>query len=236
ELREDLERRGVLRNPLVVDETTNVVLDGMHRRRALSDLGLEYAPVCRIDYADPVIEVGTWTKRFDPAAAAVVAEAPVEWHAVVEAGAPSNEVPERPVLVVEGTRYELDVTLDALEHYSATLERLEAAFRNRGFVPTLIPDTTAVGSETVYLRQPRPSKATVVRAATERIMLPANASRHVVPYRPVGVDVPLEFLDGPLNRANRRLVDHLEDRRPDSHTGPGLATDRAYDETVVDFS
>lgn len=48
---------GIIRNPLVADRRTRVILDGHHRHRILLELGLSKAPVFFVDYCDPGIRV-----------------------------------------------------------------------------------------------------------------------------------------------------------------------------------
>ncbi|MEM1550822.1 MAG: ParB N-terminal domain-containing protein, partial [Candidatus Bathyarchaeia archaeon] len=41
---------GVLKKPIVVDETTKVIIDGHHRVEALRLLGCKRVPACCVDY------------------------------------------------------------------------------------------------------------------------------------------------------------------------------------------
>jgi len=49
-LRDEIKSDGVLMRPIVVDEKTNVILDGHHRMEALGLLGCSRIPVCYVDY------------------------------------------------------------------------------------------------------------------------------------------------------------------------------------------
>ena len=58
-LRREILRDGVLRYPIVVDEKTGVILDGMHRWLALKSIGYESIPVLLVDvFQKPAIRVG----------------------------------------------------------------------------------------------------------------------------------------------------------------------------------
>lgn len=48
---------GVIRRPVIVDKTTNVVLDGHHRVQALRDLGAKRVPVVYVNYSDDGVRV-----------------------------------------------------------------------------------------------------------------------------------------------------------------------------------
>lgn len=56
QVRED----GALRQPVVVDQGTHVILDGHHRHAALGRLGCRLIPCYLVDYADPTIRVERW--------------------------------------------------------------------------------------------------------------------------------------------------------------------------------
>ena len=53
----DLIRDGVLREPVIIDRETKIILDGHHRCEALKKLGFSRVPVFPVDYSSPEIEV-----------------------------------------------------------------------------------------------------------------------------------------------------------------------------------
>jgi Ni,Fe-hydrogenase maturation factor len=58
-LRREILRDGVLKYPIIADEKTNVILDGMHRWLALKSLGYELIPVILVDvFKNQRIHVG----------------------------------------------------------------------------------------------------------------------------------------------------------------------------------
>ncbi len=58
-LRQEILRDGMLKYPVIADEETHVILDGMHRWLALKSLGYKYVPVMLVDaFQKPVIRVG----------------------------------------------------------------------------------------------------------------------------------------------------------------------------------
>ena len=59
-LKKTLLKDKVVRDPVMVDERTLVVLDGMHRIVALRELGYSYVPCCLIDYMLPSVKLGAW--------------------------------------------------------------------------------------------------------------------------------------------------------------------------------
>ena len=58
-LRREILRDGMLRYPIVADEKTHVILDGMHRWLALKSIGYKSIPVLQVDvFQKPTIRVG----------------------------------------------------------------------------------------------------------------------------------------------------------------------------------
>jgi len=56
----DLVRDGMIRDPIIVDERTMVILDGHHRYNALKHMGYKYVPVYLVDYSSDHIAVAAW--------------------------------------------------------------------------------------------------------------------------------------------------------------------------------
>ena len=61
ELTAEILRDGILRQPVLVDSESGVILDGHHRVRALKTLGCSLIPAYLVDYLDSGIEV--WPRR-----------------------------------------------------------------------------------------------------------------------------------------------------------------------------
>jgi hypothetical protein len=59
-LKQEILRDGILKYPIIADEKSHVILDGMHRWLALKSLGCTLIPVILVDLAhNPEIRVGT---------------------------------------------------------------------------------------------------------------------------------------------------------------------------------
>ncbi|MGE5486001.1 MAG: ParB N-terminal domain-containing protein [Ignavibacteriales bacterium] len=84
ELTEEIRRDGVLRQPVVVDARSGVILDGHHRVRALKGLGCTLIPAYLVDYSDAGIVV--WPRR---------AEIPVSKESVVRTGLSGRPYPPK---------------------------------------------------------------------------------------------------------------------------------------------
>ncbi len=60
QLRTVIEREGAIHEPILVEETHLVILNGHHRYAALRDLGCLRIPAYVVDYFDPRIELRLW--------------------------------------------------------------------------------------------------------------------------------------------------------------------------------
>jgi hypothetical protein len=60
ELAAEIKKDGILKDPIIVDQNTLVILDGHHRFNSLKLLGLKLCPCCLVDYQSDEIGVGCW--------------------------------------------------------------------------------------------------------------------------------------------------------------------------------
>ncbi len=148
ELEEEIKRDGYLRNPLIVDGKTGVVLDGNHRLEVLKRLGCAYVPVCLVNYDSREIKLDRWY----------------------------------PVLLGPGG---VERLLEILRKAGykvvyATREEAERMVNNREAVAAII--------------LPEVSKEEVRRRGQLGDLLPPKTTRHVIPDRPLNLNVPLSLL------------------------------------------
>ncbi len=59
-LQRELAHDGIVKDPIIVDKRTMVILDGHHRYNALKCMGYRYVPVCLVDYRNDRITVEAW--------------------------------------------------------------------------------------------------------------------------------------------------------------------------------
>lgn len=164
ELEEEIKRDGYLRNPLIVDGKTGVVLDGNHRLEVLKRLGCAYVPACLVNYDSDSIKLDRWY----------------------------------PVLLGPGGMEEL---LEVLRKagYKVVYTTREGAEEmvNRGeAVAAILP--------------PLVTKEEVRRRGRLGDPLPPKTTRHVIPNRPLNLNVPLSLLmdDGKtLEEKNRVFLE-----------------------------
>jgi len=59
-LQNEIKKDGCVRDPIIVDKNTMVILDGHHRWNLLLSLGAEFCPCCLVDYQSDEIGVACW--------------------------------------------------------------------------------------------------------------------------------------------------------------------------------
>lgn len=64
QVKDDLLVKGYIKNPVVVDQKNNIILDGHHRVAALKQIGVSKIPAFLVDYQDKKIKVTLRRKEF----------------------------------------------------------------------------------------------------------------------------------------------------------------------------
>jgi hypothetical protein len=221
----------VLSWPLVVDDASGLILDGSHRAVVLArEFGARFVLVQRVEVDAPDVRMGAWclviegvpAAAFDRARGALGLEAGVAGGLRCHYGGrayarPGSGGPETPDL-------------------AGALERL-LSVNGRPPRSRLVEDD-AVGpwlrvADAVVLRPPALDKATV-RARAPGALLPPKSTRFLLPYRVLGLAVPLAALAGP-REALAALLEG-ERARPLVCLGGDLTVDRRYPERLWQFA
>jgi len=249
ELATDLLKDSVLRDPVIVDEKTIVVLDGMHRAAALRQIGCARMPVCLVDYENPSIKVGTWYRTLSKEDTGSLVEELTRWN-IKTAESNMQEATKR---LEAGTA----AAFFATRQKCLTVESKEADVRqNFQLVACIEQMAKSLGYEVDYetesdalrkleegtaqliLVPPPITKQDVRRHGLRGDLFPHKATRHIIPARPLGIDVPIEILrnrDLELQQANRQLIEMLK-KKPLQRLDPGsLIENRRYEEQVFLF-
>lgn len=257
---EKIKRDGVFKDPIIVDEKTLVVLDGMHRVAAAKELGFKYIPVCLVDYDSPSIKLYAWSRvvklkestrtafrELEDASRVVVDSLSGLGYRLVrvpgvEAGFAMLDRREIAVLVVTptsiiGARH---VSRD-IKYLYDTVKRVETALENKGFEVGYYPERDSIelvsrGEAVAAVIPPVIRKEEVRTVALRGEVFVHKATRHVIPARPMNIRVPLDWLIGSLSIEEVRdlLYEHLS-RMSYKRLPPGTLLDRRYEEEVYYF-
>jgi len=261
EMLEDLVQRieedGVLMAPVVVDKETTVVLDGMHRVEALRILGCRFTCACLVDYKSPEIKVMRWCRTFSKhGRASMTISKPFDIQEVVKVAeeldlrlaprAIDREIdlarPYSMMLLGDSCYDVLTSSPDLLSAFDAVRE-LELRLRDMGFevgyrTAQEAKEMLKLKSVVAVLFPPKIEKEHVIETAKKGRVFTFKATRHIVPARPVGVDVPLSLLRDlslSVEEANERLSALLSQKRLRHLPQRGIWRGRRYDEDLYLF-
>lgn len=246
-LKANIVRDGIQTAPIIVDRNTHVVLDGMHRTAVLRELGCRFTCVCLLDYFDPNIRVQRWCRMIPAPFSAGDAEKMLD---DLDLRLEPFEVVESPedegslLLIFKDTAYKLisdgEDLVDSLKKSYKLERRLEDwGYRIRHCTESEAREQLTSGSYIATMYLPKVEKNQVLKVAKEKRVLTPKATRHMLPARPVAVNVPISLLQDreiTIKEANRRLADKLRDKKL-SRFDPGVEwMGRTYDEVLYVFS
>jgi len=240
---------GHVKHPVIVDSDSLVVLDGMHRVEALKQLGCIRIPVCMVDYSNPSITVECWYRVLNE-------NAPLSYvlKLISQMGFSSKKVRS------------IDVEALGVPPVFAALQSLNEAFlvcsnfRNlkeayghvKQIEEKLKNSSLSIGHETerdaflklregivnAVLLTPKLSKKAIVETALSGQVFAYKATRHVIPARPLRVNVPLALLQNEnktLEEANKELILSLQWRTLKHMPAGSVIEGRRYEEDVYIF-
>jgi hypothetical protein len=220
----------VLSWPLVVDAASGLILDGSHRAVVLArDFGARFAVVQKVTLDAPDVQVGSWCRVLEgvPAAAFETARHELGLAAGVREGLRCH---------YGGRVYGRSAPAGS-EAPDPVSEILQALSPNGHRHPMrLVEDDAAddwvAGPDVVVIRPPVLDKG-AVRRRTDGPLLPPKSTRFLLPYRVLGLAIPLAALAGSREALQAEL--ERQQARPLACLGAGLAVDRGYPERLWQF-
>jgi hypothetical protein len=247
-LSKEISADGVVHDPLIVDQNDYLILDGMHRFNSLKRLGCRFAPCCLLDYGSPKIKVGSWFRIFtvdDPISVAQnsLSKMNLDYSKRKVDATTMSYDSESIILTKDGTIFSLPSPLDPVER-CRTAVRVENHLVNDGHHVTYLSEVNAMQrlkSDTTNLAIALPvfRKEEIRDFGLEGRLLPHKITRHVIPSRPLAVDIPLTLLRNTAiscQEADGRLTELLARRRIDRKPPGSFVEGRRYDEELLVFS
>jgi hypothetical protein len=225
----------VLSWPLVVDAASGLILDGSHRAVVLArDFGARFTVIQRVALDAPDVRVETWCRVLERVPARAFDDA--RRALGLEAGGAA--APDQGLRCHYGGRVYARPGSSTPEAYGLVdeLERLLSS-NGRPRRARFVEDEAAAQwldtEDAVVLRPPVLDKATVRRRAPGAL-LPPKSTRFLLPYRVLGLALPLAALGGPPDALLAEL--DRERARPLACLGGGLTVDRRYAERLWQFA
>lgn len=250
-----LKNQAHLHNPIIVDEN-HVVLDGNHRAFAFKELEFKHIAACKIDYLHDQTKLRYWYRHLRNSPPLKVIKQVVE-----ELQGHLEEVSGKELLlksldenrlccgIQKGdafllVRFDKGVVDDAVSAYGV-FNRIQERLLGKGSLLEFIPCSyvhetdfcVALDRDETVLWSPRITKEMVITAAKQQKIFTPKATRHLIPARPLNVDVPTEWFreDISLEAINLRFVAHLKQKRI-RRLGPGqIVKGRYYEEELFVF-
>jgi len=240
-----IEKDGIVYHPVIVDEKSLVVLDGMHRVEALRRIGCIRMPVCLVDYFSPLIRVDRWYRTVKGGdVEGALAKAGIKYTTVKRQEAEdvvNNKSYPCSVLVRDFGFIIEEKFKDIYDAYQI-VSMIERVLTDRGLKIGYETEDDAVrmldngNVDAVVVTPPINKKDVIDVALSGRVFIP-KTTRHIVPARPLFVNVPLDLLrktEISLEDANKEFIEMLKKRKI-KHLPPGTRLDRRYDEDLYVF-
>jgi hypothetical protein len=239
----------MLKHPIIADVNTLVVLDGMHRVAALRKIRCRYIPVCLIDYNSPKVNVGCWYRTVSGKASTnvlldLIRQLKVKLDKASIAGAKRALEDRETVAAIlsKNDCYTISAKASGIREAYALVGRIEKTFANSGLNVSYEMERDAEenvksGQAIAAIMTLRATKSEVLEAALSEKVFAHKTTRHIVPTRPMCVDVPLAWLEGEisLDRVNAMFAEHLSKRETKRLPVGSTFEGRRYEEELLIF-
>jgi acyl-CoA synthetase (AMP-forming)/AMP-acid ligase II len=245
---EEIRSNGVLKHPIIADANTLVVLDGMHRVAALRKIECRCIPACLVDYHSPKVKVGCWYRTVSGEASTSVLldllrrlEIKVDKARPAEARRALENREAVAAILSKNDCHKIYARARGIREAYAWVGRIEKIFASGGLNVSYEMERDAEegvksGRAIAAVMTPRATKGEVLEAALAKKLFAHKTTRHVVPARPMCVDVPLKWLMGKsIEEANEMLLEHLARREMKRLPRGSVFEGRRYEEELVVF-
>jgi len=240
--------RGICRNPVIVDKETLVVLDGMHRVAALQHLDCRLIPVCLVNYNNPSIRVESWFRTIENGQKTGenvredLEKAGYNLKEIAE-NELKRKLHEREIIIGIVTSrkcYYIPGKIESIKEIYEYIKQLEKKLTSVGYDIGYETENDALnkvksGKALTAIIAPRITKRDVITTALSGEVFVHKSTRHVIPARPLFVNVPMEWLNMDSKEANKLLFEYLSKKKL-RHLQTGQTLDRQYKEELYVFS
>ncbi len=244
QLSKDVKKDGHVKHPIIVDKKTLVVLDGMHRVAVIEHLGYELIPVCLVDYENPNIIVGSWFRTVEDKEKDIVETIKQLGHELEECtiDEAKEKISRREAatgVITSEKCYAILKEVESLKEAYEFIKKLEQELSSAGYKIGYNTEKDAIdsvksGEILATIIAPRITKKDVVEVALAGEVFVHKTTRHIIPARPLFVNIPLEWLNMDQEEANKLVYEHLSKRKL-KHLPPGQILDRRYEEELYVF-
>jgi hypothetical protein len=240
-----LRRSGAQLDPVIVDSSSGVALDGMHRVEALRRMGASKILACKVDYRSRSVRLRRWLRAYEGTSNPLLEDLKVrlDLTRVSHAEAVQEVVSHRSpaALFAGGVSFRSRMPFESVRGSLELVRVFDTVAARSGIRPRIVTDAEAeslIESGAFVFYPPAPAKKDVVESGISRMLMPPKSTRHLIPARPVGLTYPLGWLldaKMSLKEANTRL-EHLVAESKVFATRPGSEYNgRVYEEALYRF-
>ena len=243
-VRRDMQRTGYQRDPIIIDESTNLVLDGMHRRAGLESLSARFALCACFNYLDDTIILQRWLRYFiapdrqmiDDLLGLFEFEKTDDFQTAIK----MVDSHRSPIALLSSRQSYLSTEKYDLQTVYRRLGDFDRIATERNISVEFHPENehgSLFLSESVFVLYPmRLTKEDIIRAASSHRLLPFKTTRHLVPIRPMGMYYPLDLLkQDDLEVCNSKLRELLSTSNVDLVEPNSWYEGRRYSEALAIF-
>jgi hypothetical protein len=217
---EALRANPVLRHPIIADRKTGIVLDGTHRLAAIKQLKCNFIPSALVGYDHPQITVERWFRQFSGSNIRNLENdlrrlGPTEVsHDECEDGLSKR----RWYATVEDHRSGLAFPVRSQDPYEMVRDshKIEISARKNGVSIGYQDnkDRKPGDSESLIMSTIKIEKREVVDTVKKGKLFPPKSTRHLVPSRPLGGGVPIDWLQASnFSAAQSRYQEYIQSRK-----------------------
>ncbi len=234
-------------HPILVDRETLVILDGMHRTWAFKHLGYKLIPVCFMNYKNSNIMVKSWFRT-------IIKRQETSKNVL-------TNIKDLGYTLQETSKDELQTRIDknkcticiitlkkcyavlgkkrSIKEIYEDIKQLEKNLESVGYKIGYETQDDAIskieaGKILVAITTPRITKQEIVDIALAGEVFVHKATRHIIPARPLFVNVPFKWMNLEPKEANNLLVRYLSKRKL-KLLPTGQTLDRRYEEELYVF-
>ena len=243
-LRNNIKSDKIIKAPVIVDANSLVILDGMHRVTALKSLGCRFIPVCFVDYNNKEIKLDRWCRTFIGSIDVNDAIAKAQ-----ELGVTITQIEDgiydesKTMLISNGQSYLLKAPLEGIEYDFSVVSELETWAIGIGIRIGYETYQDALihlkkGTFSLILCPPKVNKNQVLEVTHKGKVFMHKATRHMIPARPLGLNIPLSILQDPnmtINEVNLLLSQHLHRKSLRRIPSGEILYNRRYEEEIFIF-
>ena len=230
----------VLRHPIIADRRTGIVLDGTHRLAAIKQLKCNFIPSALVDYDDPQITIERWFRLFS---GSKVRNLENHLRQLKPKEVSHNECEDglskrRWYATVEKTMSCLAFPVRGPSPYEIVRDAhgIEMAARKQG-VSIAYQDNKDTGdAESLLMSTIKIEKKEVVETVKKGKLFPPKSTRHLVPSRPLGGGVPIDWLQASdFSETQSRYQEYIQSRKVKRLPAGSRVGSRRYLEEVFLF-